>query len=63
VENNRMFKKHFIEQRNEEWLPKMIGYMQQAPTFFAIGASHLADEKGLLSLLEKQGYQLRPVEF
>ena len=62
VENNRMFKKHFIEQRNEEWLPKMIGYMQQAPTFFAIGASHLADEKGLLSLLEKQGYLLKPVE-
>lgn len=63
VENNRMFKKHFIVQRNEEWIPKMVGYMKQAPTFFAIGASHLADEEGLLNLLEKQGYQLKPITF
>lgn len=63
VENNRMFKKHFIDQRNREWVPKMMGYMRQAPTFFAIGASHLADENGLLSLLEKQGYSITPIVF
>ncbi|MEM9855860.1 MAG: TraB/GumN family protein [Bacteroidota bacterium] len=62
VENNRMFKTYFIERRNAEWMPKMIGYMKQAPTFFAIGASHLADEKGLLSLLEEQGYEVKPME-
>ncbi|MEM6522459.1 MAG: TraB/GumN family protein [Bacteroidota bacterium] len=62
VEDNRMFKTYFIEKRNEEWIPKMVGYMKQAPTFFAIGASHLADEKGLLSLLEKQGYTLKPLK-
>lgn len=62
VENNRMFRTYFIERRNSEWLPKMVGYMKQAPTFFAIGASHLADEKGLLSLLEQRGYTIKPMK-
>lgn len=63
VEGNRNFKKYFIEERNKEWLPKMAGYMNQAPTFFAIGASHLADDIGVLKLLMDKGYTITPVAF
>ncbi|MDX1629884.1 MAG: TraB/GumN family protein, partial [Fulvivirga sp.] len=62
VEHNEDFRKIFIVNRNEEWVPKMIQYMHQAPTFFAIGTSHLADEEGLIHLLVEEGYTLRPIK-
>lgn len=61
VENNEKFKEYFIIERNKEWIPKMTRYMTEAPTFFAIGASHLADEEGILHLLTEAGYTVEPV--
>lgn len=61
VENNDNFRQNFIVKRNKEWIPKMIEYMHQAPTFFAIGASHLPDEEGIIHLLELSGYTVSPV--
>jgi len=62
VEDNEDFRKYFIVERNKEWVPKMEGYMKQAPTFFAIGTSHLADDEGLIHLLVEQGYTLEPIK-
>lgn len=62
VENNERFRENFIVKRNKEWVPKMIEYMHQAPTFFAIGASHVADEEGVVHLLELSGYEVTPVK-
>jgi hypothetical protein len=31
-------------------------------TFVAVGAGHLGGEEGILALLKKQGYTLRPVQ-
>lgn len=62
VENNEKFKEYFIIERNKEWIPKMTSYMTEAPTFFAIGASHLADEEGILHLLTEAGYTVEPVK-
>lgn len=61
VEGNTEFRDIFIVERNKEWVPKMIGYMQQAPTFFAIGTSHLADDEGLIHMLVEEGYTLKPI--
>ncbi len=61
VENNEEFRDNFIVNRNREWIPKMVEYMHMAPTFFAIGASHVADESGVLHLLELQGYKVEPI--
>lgn len=61
VENNELFKQYFIVERNQEWISKMTRYMQEAPTFFAIGASHLADAEGVLNLLTKEGYNVEPI--
>jgi hypothetical protein len=62
VENNENFKRNFIFKRNKEWIPKMIEYMHRAPTFFAIGASHLADEEGIINLLQSSGYEVTPIK-
>jgi tetratricopeptide (TPR) repeat protein len=35
--------------------------MHEEPTFFAFGSGHLGGEKGLISLLESQGYIIRPI--
>lgn len=62
VENNENFREKFIVERNQEWIPKMVEYMHMAPTFFAIGASHVADESGILHLLEEEGYKIKPIK-
>ncbi|MEQ8360357.1 MAG: TraB/GumN family protein [Cytophagales bacterium] len=62
VENNKEFRQNFIVERNKEWIPKMVEYMHMAPTFFAIGATHVADESGILHLLEEEGYTIKPLK-
>ena len=42
--------------RNANWAKQMPGIMKQAPTLFVVGAGHLPGERGVLKLLEKQGY-------
>jgi uncharacterized protein len=57
MDNN---KKATIE-RNRLWIPKIRNAMKQKSTFFAVGAGHLGGEQGVISLLEKNGYTLRPI--
>ena len=47
--------------RNRNWLPVIIKEAQQTPTFFAVGAAHLAGENGVINLLRKEGYTVKPV--
>ena len=61
VEENESFRKHFIVDRNKEWILKMKSYMEQAPTFFALGTSHLPEDSGILHLLVEEGYNLEPI--
>lgn len=48
--------------RNADWMTKMPAIMAAKPTFFAVGAAHLAGEKGLLSLLRTAGYTVEGVK-
>lgn len=50
-----------LANRNTTWIPVMQKAMQTKPTFFAVGAGHLGGEKGVLSLLKKQGYVVKAV--
>ncbi len=47
--------------RNKRWIPQIITLAKQKPTFFAVGAGHLGGEKGVIKLLRKEGYKVRPV--
>lgn len=48
--------------RNENWIPQIIAQSKKATTFYAVGAAHLAGEKGLLELLRKGGYTVKPIQ-
>ena len=61
TENNPVFLEEFYYKRNQEWLPKIEKMVNEAPTFLALGLSHLEGERGLLVLLTTQGYTLKPL--
>lgn len=50
-----------LDNRNRNWIPVMEEMMRQQKTFIAVGAGHLAGEFGVLALLRKRGYQVKPV--
>ena len=50
-----------LKDRNEKWVPKIIKYSTERPTFFAVGAGHLGGETGVINLLRQAGYQVRAV--
>lgn len=54
--------KVMLEDRNRNWIPKIEKMSKEKPTFFAVGAGHLGGETGVISLLRKQGYIVKPME-
>lgn len=50
-----------LSKRNLAWISGMSKMMSQSPTFFAVGAGHLAGKKGVINLLMKEGYKLTPI--
>ena len=50
-----------LNKRNEAWISGMKQMMSENPTFFAVGAGHLAGIKGVIYLLKKEGYTLTPL--
>jgi uncharacterized protein len=52
----------FLDDRNQKWITRMPGKMSKSSVFFAVGAGHLWGEKGVITLLRKQGYTVEPVK-
>ncbi|MGB1205831.1 MAG: TraB/GumN family protein [Chitinophagales bacterium] len=50
-----------IQKRNVVMAERMDKIMQEQKTFMAVGALHLPGENGVLELLRKKGYQVRPI--
>jgi uncharacterized protein len=50
-----------LDKRNKRWLKKMPKISNKKSTFFAVGAAHLAGEKGIINLLRKKGYTVTAV--
>ncbi len=48
-----------LVQRNKNWIPVMAKQMAEHPTFFAVGAGHLAGEMGVIALLRAEGYTVK----
>ena len=51
-----------LNDRNKKWIPIMVKIMKDKPTFFGVGAGHLAGEEGVIRLLRKQGYKVEAVQ-
>jgi uncharacterized protein YbaP (TraB family) len=63
-ENNKTTAKHqdiLLKNRNINWIPKIEEYAKQQPTFFGVGAGHLAGENGVIKLLRKAGFKVTAV--
>jgi hypothetical protein len=47
--------------RNKNWVEKLKTIMTDHPVMVAVGAGHLPGDKGVINLLRKAGYTVRPV--
>jgi uncharacterized protein YbaP (TraB family) len=50
-----------LNDRNHNWIPVIGEQAKKMPTFFAFGAGHLGGDKGVISLLRKAGFVVKPV--
>jgi uncharacterized protein YbaP (TraB family) len=50
-----------LDNRNKNWVNQLKTIMKKESVFVAVGAGHLVGEKGLIALLKKEGYTLKPV--
>ena len=56
------FEESLLGERNANWIPVIEKAAKEKPTFFAFGAGHLGNEKGVINLLRKKGYTVKAVE-
>lgn len=50
-----------LDNRNHNWIPVIGEQAKKRATFFAFGAGHLGGEKGVINLLRKAGFTVKPV--
>ena len=51
--------RRLIDMRNQNWLPKIDGYLRSGQTYFVVvGAGHIGGPNGLLALLKARGCKL-----
>lgn len=54
-------KKAMLDNRNNNWVKNMPELMKKESVFFAFGAAHLGGEEGVINLLRKAGYKVKPI--
>lgn len=59
--SDRLLWQALLDQRNRQWIPEIRRAMAEKPTFFGVGAGHLGGEVGVISLLQKAGYTVKPI--
>ena len=61
-ESHPEFMEAMLDKRNTDWLSKLPAIFEQGSTFVAVGALHLAGDKGVIEGLKKAGYTVTPIE-
>ncbi len=56
------FMEALLDKRNADWLTKLPTIFNDGSTFVAVGALHLAGDKGIIEGLRKLGYTVTPVK-
>lgn len=49
--------------RNRNWVKKLKTIMPEKSVVIAVGAGHLAGENGVIKLLRKEGYTVKPIKY
>jgi uncharacterized protein YbaP (TraB family) len=52
---------YLTDDRNKRWIPAIEKSINENATFIAVGALHLPGKNGLIELLRKEGYTVKPV--
>lgn len=60
-EETGKFMQAILIDRNKKWMKHLPALMQGKSSFIAVGAVHLPYEYGLINLLRKEGYTVKPV--
>ncbi len=55
-------KEALLEDRNKAWMKKLIPAIRSNSCFIAVGAGHLTDADGLISLLRKEGFTVKGIQ-
>ena len=50
-----------LNDRNKNWVKQLDTIMKNQSVFVGVGAGHLVGKEGLISLLRKEGYKLKPI--
>lgn len=50
-----------VNNRNKNWVAQLKVIMKTTPVFVAVGTGHLVGKQGLIALLRKEGYTVRPL--
>lgn len=61
TEYSEKYTEKFLYKRNETQAHSMDSIMKQHSLFVGVGAAHLAGDRGVINLLRKKGYKLRPI--
>ncbi|MFT3683184.1 MAG: TraB/GumN family protein [Ferruginibacter sp.] len=62
TEQSAAFREKFLYLRNEIQANSMDSIMKKGSLFTGVGAAHLPGPRGVIELLRKKGYKLRPVK-
>ncbi len=52
---------YMLDNRNKNWIPKIENISKEKSAFYAVGAGHLGGKNGVIALLRKQGYTIKPI--
>lgn len=55
------FEELLLNRRNTNWIKQLNTIMKDKSAFVAVGAGHLVGEKGLIALLKREGYSVKPL--
>jgi uncharacterized protein YbaP (TraB family) len=62
VEKSDAFREKFLYKRNIIQANSIDTIIKKSSLFVGVGAAHLAGDKGVIELLRKKGYKLRPIK-
>jgi len=55
------FNEKLLDERNENWIPKIEKNSKSESVFYAVGAGHLPGENGVIAMLRDKGYTVKPI--
>ncbi|MGH1364043.1 MAG: TraB/GumN family protein [Calditrichia bacterium] len=55
------FNEAILVKRNRNWIPLIENFIAEESSFIAVGAGHLPGKTGVIKLLQKAGYSVKPL--